>query len=141
LEATSFPKNALIHTVLLVDDDARVRRSLGQLLRWGGGWDVVGEAADGASALDLVAALRPDLVLLDRWLAGGDGLHLVPLLLALAQPPLVAILSAEPEVAIQAQSHGLGATIYLDKMTPPLDLLTALRELVDRSTSGHYGDL
>jgi DNA-binding NarL/FixJ family response regulator len=130
LEAASSAKTAPIHTVLLVDDDERVRRSLRLLLRWSGIWEVVGEAADSASALDLVAALHPDLVLLDRWLSDGDGLHIVPLLLALDQPPRIVLLSAEPEGVLQSQAQRLGALICLDKMTPPLELLEALRELV-----------
>jgi len=140
LEVASSNETAPMHTVLLVDDDERVRRSLHLLLRWSGGWDVVGEAADSASALDLVAALRPDLVLLDRWLADGDGLRIVPLLLALDRPPRVVILSAEPEGVLQSQIQGLGA-ICLDKMTSPLDLLAALRELMDRSAYGPGGSI
>jgi DNA-binding NarL/FixJ family response regulator len=119
--------------VLLVDDNEGVRQSLRLLLRWSGSWDVVGEAADGARAIDLVVALRPDLVLLDRWLADGDGLRIVPQLLALARPPRLAILSAEPRATLMAQAEWLGAAIYLDKMTPPLDLLAALHSLMDRS--------
>jgi DNA-binding NarL/FixJ family response regulator len=136
LEVASFTAIAPIHTVLLVDDNERVRRSLRLLLRWSGIWDVVGEAADSASVPDMVVALQPDLVLLDRWLTDGDGLHIVPLLLALARPPLVVILSAEPDAMLLSEAHGLGAAICLDKMTPPLDLLAALRDLVDRSAAG-----
>ncbi|MFL5804192.1 MAG: response regulator [Roseiflexaceae bacterium] len=130
-----------MHTVLLVDDNERVRRSLYLLLRWSGIWDVVGEAADSDSALEMVAALRPDLVLLDRWLADGDGLRIVPLLLALDRPPRVVILSAEPEGVLRSQIQGLGPAICLDKMTSPLELLAALRELMDRSAYGPGGSI
>ena len=116
------------HTILLVDDDARVRQSITWLLRWAGDWEVIGEAQDGDSALALAAALRPDLVLLDRWLADGDGLQLLPQLRALDRSPRVAILTADPTAAGQALASG--AAICLDKMTPPLELLAALRTLV-----------
>ena len=118
------------HTILLVDDDARVRHHLNLLLRWAGDWDVVGEASDGASTLDLAAALLPELVLLDRWLADGDGLRLLPGLLALRPPPLIAILTGDASAAAAAQAIAPDATTCLDKMTPPLDLLQALRGLV-----------
>jgi DNA-binding NarL/FixJ family response regulator len=114
------------HTILLVDDDARVRRNMTLLLRWAGDWEVVGEAEDGNGALALAAARRPDLVLLDRWLADGDSLRLLPQLRALDSAPRVAILTADPEAVDQAT----GAAICLDKMTPPLELLAALRGLV-----------
>lgn len=116
-------------TVLLVDDDDRIRQTLTLLLRWAGDWEVVGEAADGASALDLAAARRPDLVLLDRWLADGDGLGVIPRLRALARPPLIVILTADPDAAIMRHALALGAAAWLAKTTSPLDLLQALRAL------------
>ena len=117
-------------TVLLVDDHARVRAALALLLRWSGEWQIVGEAGDSAHALRLAAILRPDLVLLDRWLSDGDGLCLVPRLQALARPPMVALLTAEPELAIQAAALDLGIARCLDKMMPPIKLLEALRALL-----------
>jgi DNA-binding NarL/FixJ family response regulator len=118
------------HTILLVDDDARVRQNMTLLLRWAGDWEVVGEAEDGDSALALAATRRPDLVLLDRWLADGDSLQLLPRLRALDPSPRIAILTADPAVADQAQTLTPGTAICLDKMTPPLELLAALRALV-----------
>jgi DNA-binding NarL/FixJ family response regulator len=122
------PTASARHTVLLVDDDARVRQHMALLLRWAGDWEVVGEAEDGDSALTLAAAQHPDLVLLDRWLANSDSLKLLPQLRALEPSPRVAILTADPTVVDQALVPG--TAIYLDKMTPPLELLAALRTLV-----------
>ena len=118
------------HSILLVDDDARVRQNMRLLLRWAGDWEVVGEAEDGDGALALAATCRPDLVLLDRWLADGDGLRLLPQLRALNSSPRVAILTADPAAADQAQTLAPGVAICLDKLTPPLELLAALRALV-----------
>jgi CheY-like chemotaxis protein len=116
-------------TILLVDDDDRIRHNLALLLRWSGGWVVVGEAPDGVSALRLAGELRPAVVLLDRWLADGDGLGVVPRLRALAQPPLVVMLSAEVDPALQRQALALGAVGWLEKTTPPLILLQMLSEI------------
>ena len=118
------------HTILLIDDDARVRQNMALLLRWAGDWEVVGEAVDGAGALALAATCRPDLVLLDRWLADGDVLQLLPQLRALDSAPRIAILTADPAAVEQAQQIAPGVAICLDKMTPPLELLAALRALV-----------
>jgi DNA-binding NarL/FixJ family response regulator len=117
-------------TVLLVDDHARVRASLALLLRWSGEWQIVGEAGDSTCALHLAATQQPDLVLLDRWLSNEDGLCLVPRLKALARPPMVVLLTAEPELAIQATALDLGIVRCLDKMMPPISLLEALRTLL-----------
>jgi DNA-binding NarL/FixJ family response regulator len=59
-------------TVLIVDDHPGFRTAARALLE-AGGFDVVGEAADGASALDAVAELRPEIVLLDIQLPDIDG--------------------------------------------------------------------
>jgi two-component system response regulator EvgA len=64
----------MVITLLIVDDDARFRRFARQLLE-GEGFAVVGEAADGASALSEVAALRPRVVLLDLQLPDISGLQ------------------------------------------------------------------
>ena len=61
-------------TLLIVDDDPRFRR-LARLMLEGEGFTVVGEAADGAGALSEVAALRPQVVLLDIQLPDISGLQ------------------------------------------------------------------
>jgi DNA-binding NarL/FixJ family response regulator len=59
-------------TVLIVDDHASFRASARRLLE-AEGFDVVGEAADGGSAIEQIAALSPDLLLLDVQLPDIDG--------------------------------------------------------------------
>ncbi|MDU0312900.1 response regulator transcription factor [Phycicoccus sp. M110.8] len=60
--------------VLLVDDQDLVRTGLRMILELGG-VEVVGEAADGASAVEAVAALQPDVVLMDVRMPGVDGVE------------------------------------------------------------------
>jgi DNA-binding NarL/FixJ family response regulator len=62
-------------TVLIVDDHASFRASARALFE-AEGYDVVGEAADGAEALDAVDRLRPDVVLLDVQLPDTNGFAL-----------------------------------------------------------------
>jgi DNA-binding NarL/FixJ family response regulator len=139
MDESGQPASPARHTILLVDDDARVRYYLILLLRWAGDWEVVGEASDGATALGLAGALHPELILLDRWLADGDALRLIPHLRALLPPPQVAILTGDQSAAGQSREPARGATAYLDKMTPPLTLLEALRALVHAGGSPRPG--
>ena len=69
----------MTRTVVIVDDHARFRRSARKLLELEG-FAVIGEAADGASGVEAVARLRPDVVLLDVALPDTSGLDLVPAL-------------------------------------------------------------
>ena len=80
-------------TVLIVDDHAGFRHFARGLLE-ATGVSVVGEAEDGLSALDAVAALRPGVVLLDIMLPDLDGFAVADRLAALAEPPAVVLTSS-----------------------------------------------
>jgi DNA-binding NarL/FixJ family response regulator len=58
------------------------------------GYEVVGEAADGAHAIEAVSALRPDLVLLDIRLPDVDGFHIAKRLAAYGAAPAVVLTSS-----------------------------------------------
>src|SRR5512133_1402053 len=73
-------------TVLIVDDHAAFRASARALLQVEG-FDVVGEAADGAAAVEAVAVLRPQIVLLDIQLPDLDGLAVAEQLAGAPDPP------------------------------------------------------
>ena len=63
-------------TVLIVDDHAGFRAGARRMLE-AGGWDVIGEAADGAAGVDAARQMAPDVVLLDLNLPDASGLELV----------------------------------------------------------------
>ena len=98
-------------TVVIVDDHARFRRSARKLLELEG-FDVVGEAADGASALAEVERLRPDLVLLDVQLPDASGLDLVPLLRPVSD---VVLVSSRDHSDIAGRIARSGALAFIPK--------------------------
>ena len=79
--------------VLIVDDHAPFR-SLARRLLVAGGFQVVGEAADGAGALVAVRALTPDVVLLDIQLPDVDGFAVAQILAGVPGAPLVVLISS-----------------------------------------------
>src|SRR5262249_56570182 len=80
-------------TLVIVDDDSGFR-SLARALLEAEGFDVVGEADDGASALAAVDLLHPRVVLLDIQLPGIDGFEVAERLAGAGDPPVVVLVSA-----------------------------------------------
>src|SRR5580765_7635323 len=80
-------------TVLIVDDHAGFRGFARRLLE-AGGYTVVGEAEDGASAIAAVEELRPELVLLDVVLPDTDGFAVAERLAENDEPPVVVLTSS-----------------------------------------------
>ena len=80
-------------TVLIVDDHASFR-GLARRVLTAGGFDVVGEAADGAQAIRAVAALLPDVVLLDIQLPDMDGFGVAAALTGNGRSPDIVLVSS-----------------------------------------------
>jgi DNA-binding NarL/FixJ family response regulator len=111
--------------ILLVDDHPLTREALASLLAQHG-FSVVGEAADGAEALERAAELAPDLVLLDLSMPGMDGLTALPGIRDAAPDCEVVVLTASgTEENLLAAIRG-GAAGYLLKTEPPGRLISFL---------------
>jgi len=85
-------------TLLIVDDHAGFRASARALLE-AEGFDVIGEAADGAQALRAVVELQPEIVLLDIHLPGLDGIEVAQQLAEGPDPPTVVLVSSRDAAA------------------------------------------
>jgi len=79
--------------ILIVDDELPARRRLRRLIEEIGDDEIAGEADNGIEALEMIRALRPDLVLLDIQMPELDGLELVRELGASSAPPIVFVTS------------------------------------------------
>jgi UDP-3-O-acyl N-acetylglucosamine deacetylase len=112
--------------ILVVDDDAGIRKSLAAILTDEG--YRVEAASSGAGALEFAAAEVPDLVLLDIWMPGMDGLESLSKLKA-AHPELpVVMISGHATIATAISATKLGAVDFIEK---PLDIertLDAIRK-------------
>jgi DNA-binding NarL/FixJ family response regulator len=100
-------------TVLIVDDHAAFRAGARALLD-ADGFDVVGEAADGESAVEQARLLRPEVVVLDVQLPGIDGFAVAERLAAEPFSPAVVLIS----------SRGRGAFRRRLETTPALGFIT-----------------
>jgi DNA-binding NarL/FixJ family response regulator len=113
--------------VLVVDDDALVRVGLSMVLGAGEDIDVVGEAADGAAAVEAVRRLRPDVVLMDIRMPGMDGLAATEALRD--DDTSIVVLTTFDTDEYVMRALRLGANGFLLKDTPPLEILNAIRRV------------
>jgi len=113
--------------VLLVDDDALVRAGLQMILSSADDLQVVGEAENGAQAVEAVAAHRPDVVLMDVRMPVMDGLSAAKAITSRPAAPAVVMLTTFDLDEYVFQALQAGATGFLLKDTPPRELLAAVR--------------
>jgi DNA-binding NarL/FixJ family response regulator len=101
-------------TVLIVDDHPGFRASARALLE-ADGFEVVGEAADGPSALEQSLLLNPDVVLLDVQLPGMDGFAVAERLAAEPAAPVVVLISSRAQGAFRGRLAGSPARGFITK--------------------------
>ncbi len=117
--------------VLLVDDQSLVRMGFRMILEAETDIAVVGEAGDGAAAVSMTTALRPDVVLMDVRMPGVDGIDATAAITAAGGPAKVLILTTYDLDRYVYAGLRAGASGFLLKDAPPADLLAAIRTVAD----------
>lgn len=128
MKKTAFAKHR--QRVVLVDDHPLFRQGLAQMLAVEPGLLVCGEAADAPQAKRVVAAQRPDLVIVDISLASGDGIELVKDLQAMHPGLPMLVLSMHDEVLYAERALRAGARGYVMKRASTGEVLTAIRQVL-----------
>ena len=113
--------------VVLVDDHDIVRQGLRSLLEQHADIRVVGDAADGPQALDLVERIRPDVLVVDMSLPGLSGLEVMRQVRQRLPMIRVVVLSMYSNVAHVAEALRSGAMAYVVKEEGIRELVTAVR--------------
>jgi len=113
-------------TVVLADDHPIVRQGLRTLLEDGGNCQVVGEASDGLTAIDLIVELHPDLAVLDVQLPDLDGLEVARRTREQVPGTRVIMLSMHGDEPYVLDALRNGAVGYVLKGSSTTDLLTAV---------------
>jgi len=101
-------------TVLIVDDHATFRASA-RLLLESEGFEVVGEAADGGSAIEQTASVAPDLILLDVQLPDIDGFEVASRVTQTDGAPAVILISSRDGADFGPLVHASGARGFVAK--------------------------
>jgi DNA-binding NarL/FixJ family response regulator len=114
-------------TVLIVDDHPSFRTNARALLE-AEGYEIVGEAADGAGAIEAAQRLRPDVLLLDVQLPDMDGFSVAEELMRNGWKPQVVLTSSRDLSDFGAIVHKCGACGFVPKGDLSADTLSALLE-------------
>jgi DNA-binding NarL/FixJ family response regulator len=117
--------------VLIADDHRLLVDGTKQALEKAGGFEVVGEASNGAQVLPLVRRLRPDLVLLDLRMPQMDGLTCLAKIRKDFPDVKVAMLSVSQDPELIQTALKRGASAYIVKTVNPDDLAAALRQAME----------
>jgi DNA-binding NarL/FixJ family response regulator len=112
--------------VVIVDDQALVRSGFRMILSVEDDVDVVGEAANGAEAVDVVRRLRPDVVLMDVQMPGTDGVQATAQVVAEGDSRVVMLTTFDRDDYL-FDALRAGASGFLLKNTAPEDLVEAIR--------------
>ena len=118
--------DASVVRVLVVDDEQLIRSGFRFVLAADPAIEVVGEASDGAAAIDLVRAHRPDLVLMDVRMPGMGGVEATAAIVAQSNARVLAMTSVDSEEQL-VRMLAAGASGYLLKDDPPERILDAVR--------------
>ena len=112
--------------VLVVDDQRPFRVAASAVLRRTPGFELVGEASSGEEAVERVAALAPDLVLMDITMPGMGGIAATRAITAAPAAPVVFFCSTYAEADLPSAAVDSGAAAYIGKDEFAADLLTRL---------------
>ncbi|MDR7382526.1 response regulator [Promicromonospora iranensis] len=113
--------------VLVADDEPLVRSGLRLILDAEPDLEVVGEAGDGAQAVELARTLRPDVVCMDVRMPGVDGLRATELVLRLPEPPRVLVVTTFEHDGYVLDALTVGASGFLLKRAGADEMVQAVR--------------
>ena len=126
----SQPSSAAARRVVIAEDETLIRMDLAEMLGEEG-YEVVGEAGDGARAVELAETLRPDLVILDVKMPVLDGVAAAEAIARQRIAPVV-ILTAFSQRDLVERAREAGAMAYLVKPFAQSDLVPAIEMAVSR---------
>jgi two-component system nitrate/nitrite response regulator NarL len=119
-----------LRRVLIVDDAPDMRQLLRITLGLDASFEVVGEGADGRSAIELAERLQPAVVLLDHHMPGLTGLEALPEIRQRAPDSLVVVYTADTDPRVRQAALQAGAIAIIDKTTVTRELSSVLRAVV-----------
>jgi DNA-binding NarL/FixJ family response regulator len=117
--------------IVLVDDHTIMRKGLHSLIQQRDGLAVIGEAANGHEALDLIRSLSPDIAVMDVLLQEEDGIELSKRILAEHPKVRIIVLSSESDLKRVTEALQAGVSGYVVKTSSAEELMRAIAIVMD----------
>lgn len=117
---------------MICDDQPAFRQVLQAVLGLEDGLEVVGEAANGAEAIEVVRSLQPDVLLLDVAMPIMDGIEALPHVLETAPDVVVVVLTGVTSERVKQRALDAGATVVVEKGTDVDELAQRVRDACGR---------
>jgi DNA-binding NarL/FixJ family response regulator len=117
-------------TVVLADDHPIVRQGMKNLLNAEPDFEVVGDAGDGITAVQLVERFKPNILVVDMMMPGMNGLEVIRQVKERSAATRMIVLSMQSAEAYVVEALKNGASGYMLKDTDPVELVLAIREVL-----------
>ena len=121
--------------VVIADDSALVRERLAALVSDIEGVEMVGQASNASDAIDISQRLKPDVVILDIRMPGGNGIQVLEAIKASEAGPVVIMLTAFPYPQYRDKCLKAGADHFFDKATELDSVPEVLKQLQARTAA------
>ena len=122
--------------IFIVDDSELVVEKVRDLLSNIEGLEFIGQAANANDAVEAIERLKPDVVILDIRLIGGNGMNVLERIKKEHAPPVVIMLTNYPYPQYREKCRELGAEYFFDKVTEIESFVKVLRILAQDPSQG-----
>jgi DNA-binding NarL/FixJ family response regulator len=120
-------------SILIVDDSAAIRRSLRAWFEQPGGWEICGEAENGAAAIEQVKVLNPDVVILDLSMPVMNGLEAARKITSIAPKTAIILFTMHASQYLAKDARNAGVRDVVSKLDGAASLLASVRSIVNRT--------
>lgn len=129
------PQDGLSRRVLIIDDSAHIRRSLRCIIEEDLGWQVCGEATNGADGVTAATSLRPDVVVVDLSMPVMNGIEAARQLKRLVPESQLLVLTSFPTPCAEEAARMVGIEAFVAKSDGAASLIENLQRLSASPTS------
>jgi len=113
--------------ILIVDDHDGLRLAIRNLLECQRGFEICGEAKDGAAGVEKVAELKPDVVILNIVMPAMDGFEAARQIMAVSPHSRIVMLSSYKDKQLLEEARNVGAVCYVPKSDAEHELIEAVK--------------